>query len=97
MTVLTRAERDKALEGLVGWAYDADGDCLIWQHHFADFSEAWGFMARVALVAERHDHHPDWSNVYNRLIVRLRTHSADGVTNKDIDFALEIARLLTVH
>jgi 4a-hydroxytetrahydrobiopterin dehydratase len=62
---------------------------------FANFSEAWGFMNRVALLAERHDHHPEWSNVWNRVTIELTTHSAGGtVTARDLALAVAINHLL---
>jgi 4a-hydroxytetrahydrobiopterin dehydratase len=63
------------------------------RYTFADFSEAWAFMSRVALLAERHDHHPDWSNVWNRVDIRLTTHDADGLTDKDYALARAIDEL----
>ncbi|WP_298428967.1 4a-hydroxytetrahydrobiopterin dehydratase [uncultured Jannaschia sp.] len=50
---------------------------------FADFAEAWAFMSRVALLAERHDHHPDWTNVWNRVDIRLTSHDSGGITDRD--------------
>jgi 4a-hydroxytetrahydrobiopterin dehydratase len=65
---------------------------------FKNFSEAWAFMNRVALMAEKANHHPDWTNVYNRVEIHLNTHSAGGViTEKDRKLATEIDTLLTSH
>ncbi len=61
---------------------------------FKDFSEAWGFMARVALLAEKHDHHPEWSNVWNKVDITLSTHDAGGLSQKDVDLAQAIDQLL---
>lgn len=61
---------------------------------FADFSAAWGFMSRVALLAERMDHHPEWSNVYNRVEILLTTHDAGGLSEKDVALAEAIDRLV---
>ncbi len=61
---------------------------------FRDFSEAWGFMSRVALLAEQHNHHPDWSNVWNRVQITLSTHDAGGLTDKDVALARAIDTLL---
>ena len=61
---------------------------------FADFSEAWGFMARVALAAEALDHHPDWSNVWNRVTIDLTTHDAGGLTRRDLALAAKIQALV---
>ncbi|MGB3555510.1 MAG: 4a-hydroxytetrahydrobiopterin dehydratase [Jannaschia sp.] len=60
---------------------------------FADFAEAWAFMSRVALLAERHDHHPNWSNVWNRVDIRLTTHDAGGLTDRDRALAEAINEL----
>ena len=57
---------------------------------FKDFSEAFAFMSRVAMIAEKLDHHPEWSNVYNKVTIRLTTHDAKGVTDKDLDLAKAI-------
>ena len=72
-------------QGLDGWT---GGDDFITKvFRFADFNEAWGFMSRVALHADKHDHHPEWFNVYNRVDVTLTTHDAGGVTEKDVKLA----------
>ena len=71
--------------------FKQEGDELVATFTFADFSEAWAFMSRVALLAEQLDHHPNWSNVYNRVEIRLSTHSADNtVTAKDHQLAQSI-------
>ena len=69
-------------------------DALARDFRFKDFSAAWGFMARVALLAERHDHHPEWSNVYNRVSVTLTTHDAGGLSERDIALARAIDAVL---
>ncbi len=69
-------------------------DKLYCKFVFADFVEAFGFMSRVALLAERMDHHPEWSNVYNRVEIYLTTHDAGGITERDFDLAQRISRLL---
>lgn len=61
---------------------------------FEDFREAFGFMSRMAMFAEKLDHHPDWSNVYNRVSIRLNTHDVDGLTELDFRFAAEVDRIL---
>jgi 4a-hydroxytetrahydrobiopterin dehydratase len=77
-----------ACAGLDGWKpFDGDRDAIVRSLRFADFNAAFGFMARVALKAETMDHHPEWSNVYNRVEVLLTTHDADGVTGKDVTLA----------
>ena len=65
------------------WSLDADGKGIRRSLQFEDFNTAFGFMARVALAAEKHDHHPEWFNVYNRVDIRLFTHDADGLTARD--------------
>ncbi|OYX35549.1 MAG: 4a-hydroxytetrahydrobiopterin dehydratase [Caulobacterales bacterium 32-69-10] len=73
-----------ALEALPGWAAVPNRDAISRSYRFKDFAEAFGFMTRVALAAEKLDHHPEWSNVYDRVEVVLTTHSAKGVTDKDV-------------
>ena len=90
MAVLSGSERDAALAGLPGWSFDAERNGIAKSFRFGDFGEAFAFMTRVALEAEKADHHPDWSNVWNRVDVLLSTHSAGGVTNKDIALARKI-------
>lgn len=88
MTVkLTQAERKAALTELSGWTWDAERDAITRSFRFADFSAAFGFMTRVALAAEQADHHPEWTNVWNRVDVTLTTHDADGLTAKDVALA----------
>lgn len=77
---------DKALSELEGWTLEDGGDAILRSFAFKNFSEAFGFMARAALAAEKLDHHPEWSNVYNKVEVRLTTHDAGGLT--DLDFKL---------
>jgi 4a-hydroxytetrahydrobiopterin dehydratase len=77
----------QALAGLAGWKYDETAKSLAKTFKFKDFSAAWGFMARAALAAEKMDHHPDWSNVYNKVEVKLSTHDSGGVTEKDVSLA----------
>ena len=67
MAVLSESERGEALAGLAGWAYDADRNGIAKSFAFADFGEAFAFMTRVALEAEKADHHPEWSNVWNKV------------------------------
>ena len=88
--MLSESERDEALTGLPGWAYDAARNGIAKSFKFADFGAAFAFMTRVALAAEKADHHPDWSNVWNRVDILLSTHSAGGVTEKDIALARRI-------
>lgn len=76
------------------WSLVRDGLAIERKLAFVDFTEAWGFMARVALLAERHDHHPEWSNVYNRVEITLTTHDADGLSARDTAMAEAIDALL---
>ena len=87
MGKLEGAARAHALAGLSGWS-EVDGrDAIEKTFKFADFNQAFGFMTRMALEAEKADHHPEWFNVYNRVDVTLATHDAGGVTEKDIALA----------
>ena len=84
---LTEDERAAALEALPGWRYDEEAGAIHRDFAFADFSAAFAFMTRAALAAEKADHHPDWSNSWNKVTVALSTHSAGGVTAKDVALA----------
>ncbi|MEO3432452.1 4a-hydroxytetrahydrobiopterin dehydratase [Inquilinus sp. CAU 1745] len=84
---LDPAARTRALADLKGWSPIEGRDAIHRRFTFKNFSEAWGFMTRVALMAEKMDHHPEWHNVYNRVDVVLTTHDADGLTEKDIALA----------
>lgn len=76
-----------ALKKLKGWKKASGGAAIHKSFKFADFNEAWGFMTRVAMAAEKADHHPEWSNVYNKVEITLSTHDAGGLTAKDIKLA----------
>ena len=84
---LTGDARKAALENLQGWSEVNGRDAIGRTFVFKDFNEAFGFMTRVALVAEKHDHHPEWRNVYKTVEVVLSTHDAGGVTSRDTDLA----------
>ena len=84
---LTDRDRDDALKRLKGWKPAKAGTAIEKTFTFADFNEAFGFMARAALVAEKMDHHPDWSNAYKTVSVTLSTHSAGGVSEFDVELA----------
>ena len=90
---LTGAARAAALAKLTGWSEVEGRDAITRKFTFRDFNEAFGFMARAALIAEKLDHHPEWLNVYNRVEVTLATHDAGGVTERDVKLALEMNRL----
>ena len=84
---LSETERNQAMGELGGWS-EVDGrDAIQKTFQFKDFSEAWGFMSRVAMEAEKMNHHPEWFNVYNRVEVTLSTHDAGGLTSLDITLA----------
>jgi 4a-hydroxytetrahydrobiopterin dehydratase len=87
MARLTAETRKSALAGLPGWAEVPGRDAIAKTFVFRDFNEAFGFMSRAALVAEKRDHHPEWRNVYKTVEVVLATHDAGGVTTKDIELA----------
>ena len=84
---LSGKARSDALATLKGWTEVSGRDAIHRSLKFADFNQAWGFMARVALAAEKADHHPEWSNVWNRVEVTLSTHDVGGVSKKDIALA----------
>lgn len=92
MDALASEEIDAALAGLPGWKLE--GNTIVREFRFADFVEAFGFMVKVALLAERANHHPEWSNVYNRVRIGLTTHDAGGLTNRDMKLAGGIDALL---
>jgi 4a-hydroxytetrahydrobiopterin dehydratase len=85
--------RAAALQELAGWQAVAGRDALHKSFKFKDFNEAWGFMNRVALLAEKMDHHPEWSNVYNRVEITLSTHDCDGLSERDVKLARAIGKL----
>lgn len=87
---LTGARRDAALAELAGWQPVDGRDAIARSFAFADFSAAFAFMTRVALLAEKMDHHPEWCNVYNRVDIVLSTHDAGGLSPRDIALARAI-------
>lgn len=93
MPRLAGEERAAALKNLPGWAEAEDRDAIRKSFKFRNFSEAFGFMARVALAAEKMDHHPDWSNVYDRVDIELSSHDIGGVSERDIKLAGIIEKL----
>ena len=90
---LTDVEITAALARLPGWALVGNG--IERDYRFGDFTEAFAFMARVALLAEKADHHPEWSNVYNRVHIRLTTHDAGGLSLRDVKLAAAIEKTMT--
>jgi 4a-hydroxytetrahydrobiopterin dehydratase len=91
--LLSDDERATALADLADWSWHAERRGIARSLRFADFGEAFGFMAQVAIAAERVDHHPEWSNVWNKVDILLTTHSAGGLTHKDIALARIIDRI----
>jgi 4a-hydroxytetrahydrobiopterin dehydratase len=91
---LTPAETAALLGQHPDWAAAREGKAITRTFRFRDFSEAWGFMSRVALLAEAQDHHPEWFNVYNRVEVTLTTHDAGGLSARDARMAAAIDALL---
>ena len=88
--LLSESDRARALEELSGWQMAEGRNAITKEFTFKTFNEAFGFMTRVALAAERMDHHPEWSNVYNRVTIVLQTHTAKGVTDLDVKLAKKI-------
>lgn len=89
---LTVSERKAALTELSSWTEAEDRDAIRKRFLFKDFNAAFGFMTRVAMMAEKLDHHPEWSNVYRTVDVTLTTHDANGLTDLDIKLAHEMDR-----
>ncbi len=91
---LSDTERAEALDALPDWDYDESRDAITRQLVFGDFAEAFGFMTRVAILADKADHHPEWSNVYNRVHILLTTHDAGGLSHRDVEMATAIDAIL---
>jgi 4a-hydroxytetrahydrobiopterin dehydratase len=89
---LSDDERQRALQGLPGWQILSDREAIARTFRFKTFNDAFGFMTRVALMAEKLNHHPEWFNVYNRVEITLATHDAGGLTERDIRLASFIDR-----
>jgi len=90
---LDAAARAALARDLPGWGLVDGRDAIARSFRFADFSAAWGFMARVALAAEKLDHHPEWFNVWNRVDITLSTHDAGGLSSRDVALARAIDAL----
>jgi len=91
---LTDEARDAAMKDLSGWRLREDGLAMSRTLKFSDFNEAFGFMARVALYADKADHHPEWFNVYNKVEMTLTTHDAGGLSERDMAMARFIETVL---
>jgi 4a-hydroxytetrahydrobiopterin dehydratase len=94
---LSADARDLALAELSAWRYDAARKALHRGLRFADFNQALGTMVRIGLEAEKADHHPEWTNVYDRLDIWLTTHDADGVSPRDVALARRIDLIVDVE
>lgn len=90
VTRLTDVERTGLARTLPRWNLVPGRDALTRAFRFRDFAEAWGFMSRVALLAEKQDHHPEWANTWNRLEITLTTHAAGGLSERDLRLARAI-------
>ena len=90
---LEGAAREAALSGITGWQLVQGRDAITKSFKFRDFNEAFGFMTRVALLAEQMNHHPEWSNVWNKVEITLSTHDAGGLTERDMALAEAIDRV----
>jgi len=93
-TRLSEEERAALPITLPHWSLAEGRDALRRDFQFRDFTEAWGFMTSVALLAEKHDHHPEWSNIWNSVLIELSTHDAGGLSQKDVALAAAIDKLL---
>lgn len=96
---MEKVERGSATQRLLeldGWAL-ADDDAMVKDFTFADFVHAFGFMTSAAIWAEKRNHHPEWSNVYNRVSIRLTTHDVDGLSDLDFEFAKFLNDLASAH
>lgn len=91
---LGRREAEILVSALDGWAFTRDGDAIGRTFEFGDFLQAFGFMTQVAILAEKHDHHPEWSNIYNKVQIELTTHDANGLSMRDMKLARAIEELL---
>ena len=91
---LTATEVDELVAIRPGWALAEDQRSVSVSLKFASFADAWGFMSEIAIEADKLDHHPEWSNVYNRVDITLTTHDSDGLTARDVALANRIAAAL---
>jgi 4a-hydroxytetrahydrobiopterin dehydratase len=93
-TPLTETQRASLRETHPDWTLTAERDAIRRAFKFADFSQAWGFLTRVALLAEQQDHHPEWENIYNRVTITLTTHDTGGLSDRDLRLAAAIDKLV---
>ena len=92
---ISATELKQALRQIPGWSIAQSGQAIEKTFEFADFNQAFGFMARAAMAAEKADHHPEWHNVYSRVAVTLTTHEVGGVTTRDLELATAMERFAT--
>jgi 4a-hydroxytetrahydrobiopterin dehydratase len=97
MNKLDEKTRSHALAQMPAWHYDTERDAITRQFLFVDFMQAYGFMAEMALWSEKHNHHPEWSNVYNKVDVTLTTHDAGGLTQLDLDWAVRADQVFALR
>ena len=90
---LSSAERARLVETYPGWTLADDGKSVSTHLEFANFADAWGFMTEIAIVADKLDHHPEWSNVYGTVVVDLTTHDSGGITESDLLLARRMDEL----
>jgi 4a-hydroxytetrahydrobiopterin dehydratase len=93
---LNEDERASLLARFPEWQYEPERDAVGRRLNFDDFAQAFGFMTRVAIVAEKMDHHPEWYNVYNRVEIVLTTHDCDGLSQRDADLMQAIEKMLII-
>ena len=91
---LSPKEINTALPTIKNWNFDQEKSSITRTFVFDNFIEAWGFMSKVAILAEKHDHHPEWFNVYNQVRITLTTHDAGGFSKRDVELAVDIDALL---
>ena len=91
---LTQEERDSWMQALPQWSLSREGKAIERTFEFADFAEAFAFMTRIAIMAEKRDHHPEWFNVYNKVEITLTTHDAGGLSLRDVNMAKKIDKLV---
>ena len=94
IAALSLAATERLMAELTEWTLREDGKAIARSFKFDDFNAAFGFMTRVALYADKHDHHPEWSNVYNKVEITLTTHDADGLSERDAAMARAIGAML---
>jgi len=93
-TVLVGEERSALLGSIPAWTEVTDRDAIQRSFVFENFNEAWGFMSRIAMEAERQDHHPEWSNVWATVDITLSTHDCDGLSSRDVELARFIDKIV---